>query len=60
MNQEEIKELLIKIEKERKEIKETINSLTQDEIKIRIAEIAKVDNGDFYKHYIDLLEDKLT
>jgi hypothetical protein len=31
--------------------------MTQDEIKLRIAEIAKVDNGDFYKHYIDLLTD---
>jgi len=59
MNQEETKELLIKIENERKEINHTIDFLTQDEIKQRITEIAKVDNGDCYKHYIDILTDKL-
>jgi hypothetical protein len=60
MDQEEIRRILIKIENERKEINETINSLTQDEIKLRIAEIEKINNGDCYKHYIDILIDKLT
>jgi len=60
MNQQEIKEILIKIENQRKEIKETINSLTQEEIKLRIAEIKKINNGDCYKYYVDILTDKLT
>ena len=60
MDKEEIKEILIKIENERKIINQTIDLLSEDEIKMRISEILKIDNGDFYLNYLNLLKNKLT
>lgn len=60
MDKEEIKEILINIENERKEINQTIDLLSEDEIKMRIIELSKIDNGDFYLNYVNLLKNKLT
>lgn len=45
---------------ERKKINETINILTKEEINIRIVEILKINNGDFYLNYLNILNNKLT